>query len=179
MAGTQTELHGRRAGLDNDSNRLALLGRPFSVTMTVATDGSNKSKVTCQLVDVEGTSISKVMNFDLWLSDATTGAGLTATTASGAVAAGASGADIATLTSKKALRVQTNASGRSRIRQKRRLRSARRCRTAKSSSALRLLRRATANSLCRLLMKCWQVYRACQKPSGSKSLTPPLALLLP
>lgn len=111
MAGALTEIHGRRASLDNDSNRIALLGRPFSVTMTVATDGSNKTKVTCQLVDIEGTSVSKVMNFDLWLSDATTGAGLTATTASGAVAAGASGADIATLTSKKALRVQSNASG--------------------------------------------------------------------
>lgn len=111
MAGTQTEIHGRRAGLDNDSNRIALLGRPFSVTMTPATDGSNKTKVTCQLVDVEGTSVSKVMNFDLWLSDAASGAGLTGTTASGAVAAGASGADIATLTTKKALRVQTNASG--------------------------------------------------------------------
>lgn len=111
MAGALTEIHGRRASLDNDSNRIALLGRPFSVTMTVATDGSNKTKVTCQLVDIEGTSVSKVMNFDLWLSDAATGAGLTATTASGAVAAGTSGADIATLTSKKALRVQSNASG--------------------------------------------------------------------
>ena len=111
MAGALTEIHGRRASLDNDSNRIALLGRPFSITMAVATDGSNKTKVTCQLVDIEGTSISKVMNFDLWLSDAATGAGLTATTASGAVAAGASGADIGTLTSKKALRVQTNASG--------------------------------------------------------------------
>lgn len=111
MAGALTEIHGRRAGLENSSNRISLLGRPFSVTMTVETDGSNKTKVTCQLVDIEGTSVSKVMNFDLWLSDATTGAGLTATTASGAVAAGASGADIATLTSKKALRVQSNASG--------------------------------------------------------------------
>ena len=111
MAGALTEIHGRRASLDNDSNRIALLGRPFSVTMTVSTDGSNKTKVTCQLVDIEGTSVSKVMNFDLWLSDAATGAGLTATTASGAVAAGTSGADIATLTSKKALRVQSNASG--------------------------------------------------------------------
>ena len=111
MAGALTEIHGRRASLDNDSNRIALLGRPFSVTMTVATDGSNKTKVTCQLVDIEGTSVSKVMNFDLWLSDAATGAGFTATTASGAVAAGTSGTDIATLTSKKALRVQSNASG--------------------------------------------------------------------
>lgn len=106
-----TELHGRRAGLENATNRLALLGRPYSVTMAAATDGSNKTKVTCQLVDHEGTSVAAVMNFDLWLSDAATGAGLTGTAASGAVAAGSAGADIATLTSKKALRVQTDATG--------------------------------------------------------------------
>lgn len=111
MAGGLTEIHGRRAGLDNATNRIALLGRPFSVTMTVATDGSNKTKVTCQLVDIEGASVAQVMNMDLWLSDAATGAGLTATAASGAVAAGSAGADIATLTSKKALRVQTDATG--------------------------------------------------------------------
>lgn len=108
---TMTEIHGRRAGLQNSSNRVALLGRPFSVTMTPAAGTTNQTLVTCQLVDHEGTSVAAVMNFDLWLSDAATGAGLTATTASGTVAAGASGADVATLTSKKALRVQSNASG--------------------------------------------------------------------
>ena len=48
----------------------------------------------------------------MWLSDATSGAGLTATTASGAVANdGTTGFDLGTYTTKKALYVQTNASG--------------------------------------------------------------------
>ena len=79
--------------------------------MTPAAGGANVSLITIQAVDYFGVAMSQVINFDLWLSDATTGAGLTATTASGAVAAGASGADLATLTTKKALRVQTDATG--------------------------------------------------------------------
>jgi hypothetical protein len=108
---TLTEIHGRRAGL-TQSNRIGLLGRFFDVTMAAATDGTNKTKVTFQLVDHEGNSVAAVRTFLITLSDdATNGAGLTATTASGAVAAGASGADIGTLTTKKALMVQTNSSG--------------------------------------------------------------------
>lgn len=114
MAGapyTLTELHGRRLGLSL-SNRVLAQGRFSDVTMTAATNGTNATKVTFQLVDHENNAVAAVRTFLITLSDdATNGAGLTATTASGAVAAGASGADIGALTSKKALVVQTDATG--------------------------------------------------------------------
>lgn len=111
MPYTLSEIHGRRAGL-TPTNRIGLLGRFFDVTMVASTNGTNSTKVTFQLVDHEGNSVAAVRTFLITLSDdATNGAGLTATTASGAVAAGASGADMGALTAKKALIVQTNASG--------------------------------------------------------------------
>lgn len=111
MGYNYVELHGRRLGLDQETGRVFCAGVPFSFTMTPAAGGANITLVTIRAVDYFGVAMSKIVNFDLWLSDATTGAGLTATTASGAVAAGASGADLATLTTKKALRVQTDATG--------------------------------------------------------------------
>lgn len=111
MGYNYVEIHGRRMGLDQETGRAFFAGVPFSFTMTPAAGGANVSLITIQAVDYFGVAMSQVINFDLWLSDATTGAGLTATTASGAVAAGASGADLATLTTKKALRVQTDATG--------------------------------------------------------------------
>ena len=83
----------------------------MSVGATVATDGANKTKVTLTARNANGVRVPYAV-FDLFLSDSAAGAGLTAVTASGAVANdGASGADIGTLTTKKALRVQANASG--------------------------------------------------------------------
>lgn len=83
---------------------------PASITFSAAASTSNVSLVTVTVVDGSGATLAGVWNFDLWLSDASTGAGLTATTASGAVAA-SSGTDIGVLTSKKALRVQTATTG--------------------------------------------------------------------
>ena len=122
MSQTYVEIHGREFGLDLPTNRTFTRGRPFSVTMTPAADAaaSNSTTVTVQIVDYFGTSVAGVFNFDIWLSDAATGAGLTATTASGTVANGgnaggtvvtAAGADFATYTAKKALYVQTDATG--------------------------------------------------------------------
>lgn len=112
MGYNYVEIHGRRMGLDLETGRAFFEGVPFSFTMTPAAAGANVTEVTLQAVDYFGKAIAKVVNFDLWLSDAATGAGLTATTASGAVAAKASsGTDFATLTAKKALRVQTKADG--------------------------------------------------------------------
>jgi len=104
-------LHGRRFGLDPSNNPIGA-GQPYTVTMTAAAGTTNVTEVTMTVVDWEGNTCAAPWVMNIWLSDATTGAGLTATTASGAVAAKASsGADFGTLTSKKALMVQTLATG--------------------------------------------------------------------
>ena len=85
---------------------------PYSVGMAAAAGASNVTEITFTVKDGAGNTIAGVFNLDIWLSDAATGEGLTATTASGAVAAKASsGTDLVTLVSKKALRVQTKATG--------------------------------------------------------------------
>lgn len=112
MAGyNYVELHGRKAGIDQATGQIFEDRRPFSVSMTAAPSTANVTLVTMHVKDYFGVNVAGPVNMDIWLSDATTGAGLTATTASGAVAAGASGTDFAVLTTKKAIRVQTNASG--------------------------------------------------------------------
>ena len=80
-------------------------------TIVAATNGTNTTAVTIQFTDGSGTAVAYPVTFTLVLSDAATGAGLTATTASGAVGAGASGADLAVLTTKKSLLCQTDATG--------------------------------------------------------------------
>lgn len=85
---------------------------PVSVGFSAAAGAANISEITCSVQDGKGVTIAAVFNLDLWLSDASTGAGLTATSASGTVTAkSASGAVLGTLTAKKALRVQTLATG--------------------------------------------------------------------
>jgi hypothetical protein len=87
-------------------------GQVGSVTFSPAAGSANVCIVTVQALDGTGAAITYPIDMDLLLSDAASGAGLTATTASGAVAnSGTAGADIGTLTSKKALRVQTDATG--------------------------------------------------------------------
>lgn len=81
-------------------------------TFAAAAGASNVAEVTVTAKDAGGATVAAVQNYDLWLSDSATCAGLTGTTASGAVAAkAASGVDLATYTAKKALRVQTLATG--------------------------------------------------------------------
>jgi len=107
---TLTELHGRRLGLSL-VNRVLAQGRWSDVTMTAATNGTNATKVTFQLVDHENVAVAAVRSFLVTLSDdATNGAGLTATTASGAVTC-TTGADLGQPTAKKSIIVQTNSSG--------------------------------------------------------------------
>lgn len=85
---------------------------PQIVTFAAAAGSANVCEVTITVKDGAGTAIAGVFNLDIWLSDAATGAGLTATTASGAVAAKASsGTDLVVLTAKKATRCQTLATG--------------------------------------------------------------------
>lgn len=86
---------------------------PLAITMTPAAGAANETRITFQFQDGNGNAVAEVANIDVWLSDAASGAGLTATTASGAVNvySTGNGADLAVLVAKKALRVQTNASG--------------------------------------------------------------------
>lgn len=85
---------------------------PASVTFAAAAGGANVCEVTITVKDAAGVAIAEVFNLDVWLSDAATGAGLTSTSASGTVQAkAASGADLEVMTAKKAIRVQTLATG--------------------------------------------------------------------
>lgn len=85
---------------------------PANITFAIAAGAaaSNICNVTLQVVDSNGNNVAGVFDMDVILSDAATGAGLTATTASGTVV-GTTGADLGDLTAKKAKRVQTDATG--------------------------------------------------------------------
>lgn len=86
-------------------------GTPSALTFTPSSTGG--TDVTLVTVQVQGSTgnLAAVHNLDLYLSDAATGADLTGTASSGAVAAGAVGVDLETVTAKKHLRVQTDATG--------------------------------------------------------------------
>ena len=85
---------------------------PADITFAAAAGAANVCEVTITVKDAAGATIADVFNLTIWLSDAATGAGLTGTSASGTVQAkSASGADLGTLTAKKALVVQTLATG--------------------------------------------------------------------
>lgn len=93
-------------------NAVADSGVVTNFTMAAAAAASNVTEVTITAVDAAGATVAAVHNFDVWLSDAASGAGLTSTTASGTVTAkAASGAVVGTDTAKKALRAQTLATG--------------------------------------------------------------------
>ena len=101
-----------RAGLNTDE--VTELGTDLAgtVTFAAAAGGANVCEVTITVKEPDGTTIADPHNLDVWLSDAATGTGLTATAASGTVTAKtASGAVLGTYTAKKALRVQTLATG--------------------------------------------------------------------
>lgn len=83
-----------------------------SVTFSPAAGGSNVCEVTITVKDGGSTAIARAHVLDVWLSDASSGAGLTGTTASGTVTAkSASGVVLSTYTAKKDIRVQTLATG--------------------------------------------------------------------
>jgi len=85
---------------------------PADITLVAASAGTNVCEVTITVVDSAGVAIAECFNLDVWLSDAATGAGVTATAASGTVAVkSASGVDFEVVTAKKYTRVQTLATG--------------------------------------------------------------------
>lgn len=106
-----TTLHGRRAGLTPEG-RLGVLGQPYTATFSAAAGSTNQTRVTVIVRDHEGNAVASVVNMDLWLTDAASGAGYTATVASGTVGAqSGQGTVLGTLTASRALRVQTTAAG--------------------------------------------------------------------
>jgi hypothetical protein len=88
-------------------------GIPTGVVISAAAGAVQYySDVTFQVSDLTGTAVAGVYVFDIWLSDAATGAGLTGTTASGGISAETSGGVVLSVyTAAKALKVQTNTSG--------------------------------------------------------------------
>lgn len=85
---------------------------PAYAEFSPAAGGSNVSEVTVVWRDGEGNLVTGPMLFNLWLSDAATGVGLTGTSASGTVTAkAASGVVWDTQSAKKALTCQALGSG--------------------------------------------------------------------
>ncbi len=89
------------------------VGIPYNLGITNAAGSTQYySNVSFQVQDIFGNAVAGVFELDIWLSDAATGIGLTATTASGGISALAStGTILGTLTTSKAIRAITNASG--------------------------------------------------------------------
>ncbi|MGD8501543.1 MAG: hypothetical protein PVJ86_12895, partial [Phycisphaerales bacterium] len=89
-----------------DDNAVFLEGSlaPQRIEYSIAAGGANVCEVTLTVRDGHGDALAVPVTLILWLSDAATGAGLTATSASGTVQAkSGEGADFAALTAKKAL----------------------------------------------------------------------------
>ena len=85
---------------------------PVTITFGDTAGAADVVEVPISVLDGNGDLVAQPHVLLVWLSDAATGAGLTATTASGTVTAkSASGAVLGTLTAKKALVVQTLATG--------------------------------------------------------------------
>jgi hypothetical protein len=98
----------------NGANLLDVAEVPFpqQVAISNAAGGTQYyCEVTFQLQDGAGNDLAVCTMIDWWLSDASTGIGLTATSASSTVGAGASGTDLGALTSKKAGRSFTDVTG--------------------------------------------------------------------
>lgn len=106
VSGSETAVAATGAELNLNDDQVA------NVTMAAAAGAANVSEITCTLKDAAGATIASPRPLLFWLSDAATGAGLTATTASGAVTAkAANGQDMGALTAKKAFMFQPLATG--------------------------------------------------------------------
>jgi hypothetical protein len=83
-----------------------------SFSFTPAAGAANIANVTITPLDSQGNAMTGIREIEVWLSDAATGAGLTATTASGTVQAkSGEGTVLTALTAKKHILAQSKASG--------------------------------------------------------------------
>jgi hypothetical protein len=97
---------------DGATPKLNSIYMPVAADFSIAQGAANVCNVTITIQDNNDTTLARPHNFEVWLSDAATGIGLTATTASGTVQAkAASGTVMGVMTTKKALRVQSLATG--------------------------------------------------------------------
>lgn len=104
LAGTQVTATAAELNLND--------GAPADVTFAAAQGSTNICNVTLTVKDAAGATLAGIRNLEVWLSDAATGAGLTATTASGTVTAkSGEGTVLTALTAKKHIIVQTKADG--------------------------------------------------------------------
>jgi hypothetical protein len=81
------------------------------VTFAAAAGSANVCNVTIQVNDGRGAAIARPFELMVYLSDSSTGNGLTATTASGTVGAGSAGTDLQAKVAKKATDVLTDNTG--------------------------------------------------------------------
>lgn len=84
---------------------------PASISFSYAAGAANISEVTMTVLDSAGAAIASPFILQVFLSDAATGAGLTSTSATGTVQAKSGDTDLAIVTAKKHLQVQTKATG--------------------------------------------------------------------
>lgn len=106
--------HGFRQAQAGDGNSPFFEGVNATTTnsFTIASAAANVTEIAIAMLDGNGDAVAVALPMTVWLSDAATGAGLTATSASGTVQAkSASGADFGVLTAKKALIAQPLATG--------------------------------------------------------------------
>lgn len=86
------------------------MGLGVTITPAAGSGGSNICNVTFQVVDGAGNSLANVFDLSIWLSDASTGAGVTATTASGGISI-TTGTSMQVKIAAKALEALTDATG--------------------------------------------------------------------
>jgi hypothetical protein len=115
MSGENTQ-HGNRQAGSGNGNAPFVEGANVTTsnTFTITAGAANVTEIAIALEDGASTplAVAEPLPFNVWLSDAATGTGLTATSASGTVQAkSASGTDFAALTAKKALLVQPLVTG--------------------------------------------------------------------
>ena len=85
-----------------------LFSEKYNVAFAAAAAGANVSEVTVTVTDGNGNALETIKNMNVWLSDDSEGAGLTATAASGTVQAkAASGTDLGVVEAKKQYTAQT------------------------------------------------------------------------
>lgn len=94
------------------AHQAEFVDRAYGFVMTPLAASATVCEVAIQVTNRKGVAIAEVFQFDLWLSDSAVGAGHTATTASGTVQAKSGGGTVVQAqVAKKALRVQTLATG--------------------------------------------------------------------
>ena len=106
--------HGFKQAQVGDGNAPFFEGVNATTTnsFTIASGAANVTEIAIAMLDGNGDAVADAAPMTVWLSDAATGAGLTATSASGTVQAkSASGADFGVLSAKKALIAQPLATG--------------------------------------------------------------------